>query len=85
MLERRLELVAEHLLVEDGRGRRGQWWDYVVPVGRTPAAARLLLLVVLHERLGGRVVIHEGYLVLLSKILRYPKKYLVSTRRATVT
>ena len=41
------------------------WWDDPHPVSRAAPAAPVLVLHVLDEGLGGRVVIHDGHLVAL--------------------
>ena len=57
----RFEFVVEHLLVEDGAGaaRDGRYDPH--PVGRRAPAQPHLVLHVLHERLGGRVVVRDGH------------------------
>lgn len=56
------EAVVEHLLVEDGRDAPGHGRDDPDPVPRAAAAHTVLVLHVLHEGLGGRVVVHDGHL-----------------------
>lgn len=67
VLEGGREAVVEHLLMEDGGDAARHRRDDPHPVGRAAPAAPVLVLHVLDEGLGGRVVIHDGHLVALSE------------------
>ncbi len=57
-----LQLVVEHFLVEDGRQRAADGRDDPHPVGGTAPAKAVFILQVLHEGLGGGVVVHYGHI-----------------------
>lgn len=61
-----LEFVEQHFLVEDLREGATDGRDYPDPVGGAPSPGLLLVLHVLHEGLGGRVVVSNGDAYLLS-------------------
>lgn len=65
VLEGGRQAVVEHLLVEDGGDAARHGRHDPDPVGRTAPPAAVLVLHVLDEGLGGRVVIHDGHLVTL--------------------
>lgn len=67
VLEGGREAVVEHLLMEDRGDAARHRRDDPHPVGRAAPAAPVLVLHVLDEGLGGRVVIHDGHLVTLSE------------------
>lgn len=60
------ETVVEHLLVEDwgDAARHGRHDPH--PVARAAAPHPVLILHVLHERLGGRVMVHDGHFACLA-------------------
>lgn len=59
--------VVEHLLVEDRGDAAGHGGHDPHPVGRAAAPAAVLILHVLNEGLGGRVVVHDGHFVTLGE------------------
>lgn len=61
------EDIVQHLLVEDGgdAARHGRHDPHPVCGAAAPRAE--LALHVLHEGLGGRVVIHDGHILLLQQ------------------
>ena len=61
-----LEFVEEHFLMEDLRDGATDGRDYPDPVGGAPSPGLLLVLHVLHEGLGGCVVVGYGDAYLLS-------------------
>ena len=62
VLKGRGEAVVEHLLVENGRDASGHGRHDPHPVSGTAAAHPILVLHVLHEGLGGRVMVYYGHL-----------------------
>lgn len=63
----RFQFVEKHFLVEhlgEGAAHRRHYPD---PVRGAPSPRLLLVLHVLHERLGGRVVVRDGHAHLLKK------------------
>lgn len=66
VLKGRCETVVEHLLVEDwgDAARHGRHDPH--PVARAAAPHPVLILHVLHERLGGRVMVHDGHFACLA-------------------
>ena len=56
------EAVVKHLLMEDGRDAPGHGGNDPHPVPRAASAHPELVLHVLHEGLGGRVVVHDRHL-----------------------
>lgn len=59
------EAVVEHLLVENWGDASRHGWHDPHPVSRTAPTAAVLVLHVLDEGLGGRVVVHNGHFVTL--------------------
>jgi hypothetical protein len=68
VLVRRLQIVEGHLLVEDGSGGARERRHDPDPVGGTAVAEAHLVLQVLHEGLGGGVVVHYGDALLLETV-----------------
>lgn len=70
----RFQFVEKHFLVEhlgEGAAHRRHYPD---PVRGAPSPRLLLVLHVLHERLGGRVVVRDGHAHLLKKDNKWCKK-----------
>lgn len=62
------EIVVCHLLVKHWSYGAGHRWHYPAPVRRAALPQALLVFIVLHERLGCRVVVYNSYVVYLKQV-----------------
>ena len=65
VLVRGLEYIVEHFQMKHGRQVTAERRHHPDPVGGTAAPQVILVLVVFHEGLGGRMVVRDGNVVLL--------------------